>query len=278
MKKVKLVTLLSSALLASSAAGVFADDLVSDGTSLPSTEQTQPSTSPSTSTSEGTSLPSDSSGSPIVPSTGTEVTPPSSSEVTSDLPTTPTESESSSSSSTNEEHSETTTQPNLDDQNKDNAGEQVDPNTGNTTVPTTDGGSAQVTPNKTVPTNNPSVSADTATKAGASQVGTTSTITGQVVQNVTAQAPVVTNTGATIVSTKDGQLVLSDGSTVTPEAVGATTNSDKTITVTKADGTKATLPETGDKARSLLSVLGAGLLVAAGFLAQKAWSRKEEKN
>lgn len=278
MKKVKLVTLLSSALLASSAAGVFADDLVSDGTSLPSTEQTQPSTSPSTSTSEGTSLPSDSSGSPTVPSTGTEVTPPSSSEGTSDIPTTPTESESSSSSSTNEEHSETTTQPNLDDQNKDNAGEQVDPNTGNTTVPTTDGGSAQVTPDKTVPTNNPSVSADTATKAGASQVGTTSTITGQVVQNVTAQAPVVTNTGATIVSTKDGQLVLSDGSTVTPETVGATTNSDKTITVTKADGTKATLPETGDKARSLLSVLGAGLLVAAGFLAQKAWSRKEEKN
>ena len=278
MKKVKLVTLLSSALLASSAAGVFADDLVLDGTSLPSTEQTQPSTSPSTSTSEGTSLPSDSSGSPTVPSTGTEVTPPSSSEETSDLPTTPTESESSSSSSTNEEHSETTTQPNLDDQNKDNAGEQVDPNTGNTTVPTTDGGSAQVTPNKTVPTNNPSVSADTATKAGASQVGTTSTITGQVVQNVTAQAPVVTNTGATIVSTKDGQLVLSDGSTVTPETVGATTNSDKTITVTKADGTKATLPETGEKARSLLSILGAGMLVVAGFLAQKAWSRKDEKN
>lgn len=146
------------------------------------------------------------------------------------------------------------------------------------TVPTTDGGSAQVTPDKTVLTNNPSISADTANHAGASQVGTTSTITGQVVQNVTAQAPVVTNTGATIVSTKDGQLVLSDGSTVTPETVGATTNSDKTITVTKADGTKATLPETGDKARSLLSVLGAGLLVAAGFLAQKVWSRKEEKN
>ena len=278
MKKVQLVTLLSSALLASSAAGVFADDLVLDGTSLPSTEQTQPSTSPSTSTSEGTSLPSDSSGSPTVPSTGTEVTPSSSSEGTSDIPTAPTESESSSSSSTSEENSETPTQPNLDDQNKDNAGEQPAPNTGNTTVPTTDGSTAQVTPDKTVPTNNPSVSADTATKAGASQVGTTSTITGQVVQNVTAHAPVVTNTGATIVSTKDGQLVLSDGSTVPPETVGATTNSDKTITVTKADGTKATLPETGEKARSLLSILGAGMLVVAGFLAQKAWSRKDEKN
>lgn len=279
MKKVKLVTtLLSSALLVSSAASVFADDLVSDGTSLPSTEQTKPSTSPSTSASEGTSLPSDSSGNPTVPSTGTEVTPPSSSEGTSDIPTTPTESETSSSSSTSEENSETPTQPNLDDQNKDNASEQPAPNTGNTTVPTTDGGSAQVTPDKTVPTNNPSISADTVNHAGASQVGTTSTITGQVVQNVTAQAPAVTNTGATIVSTKDGQLVLSDGSTVTPETVGATTNSDKTITVTKVDGTKTTLPETGDKARSLLSILGAGMLVVAGFLAQKMWSRKEEKN
>ncbi|RSJ11083.1 LPXTG cell wall anchor domain-containing protein [Streptococcus intermedius] len=279
MKKVKLVTtLLSSALLVSSAASVFADDLVPDGTSLPSTEQTKPSTSPSTSASEGTSLPSDSSGNPTVPSTGTEVTPPSSSEGTSDIPTTPTESETSSSSSTSEENSETPTQPNLDDQNKDNASEQPAPNTGNTTVPTTDGGSAQVTPDKTVPTNNPSISADTVNHAGASQVGTTSTITGQVVQNVTAQAPAVTNTGATIVSTKDGQLVLSDGSTVTPETVGATTNSDKTITVTKVDGTKTTLPETGDKARSLLSILGAGMLVVAGFLAQKMWSRKEEKN
>lgn len=103
-------------------------------------------------------------------------------------------------------------------------------------------------------------------------MGTTSTVTGQVVQNVTPKAPVVTNSGATIVSTKDGQLVLSDGSTVTPEAVGATTNSDKT----KADGTKATLPETGDKARSLLSILGAGMLVVAGFLTQKMWSRKRK--
>ncbi|MCI6872305.1 LPXTG cell wall anchor domain-containing protein [Streptococcus hyointestinalis] len=271
MKKVKLVTLLSSALLASSAAGVFADDLVSDGTSLPSTEQTQPSTS-------------------------TEVTPPSSSEGTSDIPTVPVDPTTPSTDQGKDNAGENVTvpgsdsqgkdnagenvdpQPTPDNQGKDNAGEQVDPNTGNTTVPTTDGGSAQVTPDKTVPTNNPSVSADTATKAGASQVGTTSTVTGQVVQNVTPQAPVVTSTGTTIVSTKDGQLVLSDGSTVSPETVGATTNSDKTITVTKADGTKATLPETGDKARSLLSILGAGMLVVAGFLAQKMWSRKEEKN
>lgn len=269
MKKVKLVTLLSSALLASSAAGVFADDLVSDGTSLPSTEQTQPSTS-------------------------TEVTPPSSSEGTSDIPTVPVDPTTPSTDQGKDNAGENVTvpgsdsqgkdnagenvdpQPTPDNQGKDNAGEQVDLNTGDITVPTTDGGGAQVTPDKTVPTNNPSVSADTATKAGASQVGTTSTVTGQIVQNVTAQAPVVTNTGATIVSTKDGQLVLSDGSTVTPEAVGATTNSDKTITVTKADGTKATLPETGDKARGLLSILGLGLLVAAGFLAQ-VWFRKEEK-
>ncbi|HEM3667502.1 TPA: LPXTG cell wall anchor domain-containing protein [Streptococcus suis] len=161
-------------------------------------------------------------------------------------------------------------QPNPEPQGKDTAGDNVDPNTGNTTVPTTDGGTAQVTPDKTVPTNNPNISADTANKAGASQVGTTSTVTGQVVQDVNANNPIYTNTGAAIVSTQNGQLVLSDGSTVVPEVIGAITNADKTITVTKADGTKATLPETGETT-SLLSVLVAGLLGLLGFLFKKKW-------
>ncbi|MHA2621970.1 LPXTG cell wall anchor domain-containing protein [Streptococcus agalactiae] len=274
MKKVQLVTLLSSAILASSAAGVFADTPVSDGTSLPSTEQSQPSTSPSTS--EEVTPPNDGSGTPTTPSnSGTATTP----TVPVD-PTTPSTEQGkdnagenvtvpgSDSQGKDNAGENVDPQPAPDNQGKDNAGEQVDPNTGNTTVPTTDGGSAQVTPDKTVPTNNPSISADTANRAGASQVGTTSTVTGQVVQNVTAQAPVVTNTGATIVSTKDGQLVLSDGSTVTPEAVGATSNSDKTITVTKADGTKTTLPETGE-ANSLLGLLGSALLGAAAWLFRK---------
>lgn len=282
-KKQLLAALATSTLLLSSTGVALADEVTPVDPTAPSTEVVTPSTGTEASTDVTT------------PSTETPATTPSDSGSTT-TPTVPVDPTTPSTDQGKDNAGENVTvpgsesqgkdnagenvdpQPAPDNQGKDNAGEQVDPNTGNTTVPTTDGGTAQVTPDKTVPTNNPSISADAANHAGASQVGTTSTATGQVVQNVTAQAPVVTNTGATIVSTKDGQLVLSDGSTVTPEAVGATTNSDKTITVTKADGTKATLPETGDKARSLLSILGAGMLVAAGFLAQKMWSRKEGKN
>lgn len=282
-KKQLLATLATSTLLLSSTGVALADEVTPVDPTSPSTEVVVPSTGTEASTDVTT------------PSTETPATTPSDSGSTT-TPTVPVDPTTPSTDQGKDNAGENVTvpgsesqgkdnageqvdpQPAPDNQGKDNAGENVDPNTGSTTVPTTDGGTAQVTPDKTVPTNNPSISADTATKAGASQVGTTSTVTGQVVQNVTAQAPVVTNTGATIVSTKDGQLVLTDGSTVTPETVGATTNSDKTITVTKADGTKTTLPETGDKARSLLSILGAGLLVAAAFLAQKMWSRKAEKN
>ena len=100
------------------------------------------------------------------------------------------------------------------------------------------------------------------------QEGTVSGATGQVVQTVTPETPVQTNTGASIISTKDGQLILSDGSQVAPEAIGAKTNADKTITVTKADGTKATLPHTGEAA-SFLSALGIGLLGLVAFLFKK---------
>lgn len=85
----------------------------------------------------------------------------------------------------------------------------------------------------------------------------------------TVENPVVTNTGATIVSTQNGQLVLSDGSRVAPEALGAKTNSDKTISVTKADGTTTTLPETGE-AQNVLGLLGSALLgVTAWFFRKK---------
>lgn len=138
------------------------------------------------------------------------------------------------------------------------------------TVPTTDGGTATVTPDKSVPTNNPNISSETANNAGASQVGTTSTVTGQVVQDVTTSNPVYTN-GVTIVSTSNGQLLLSTGEYVAPETVGATTNSDKTITVTTEDGSKVTLPETGDEvlAEAAMSGIGAALLAGVAFLKRK---------
>ena len=108
---------------------------------------------------------------------------------------------------------------------------------------------------------------DQANQQGKSQIGTTSTSTGQAVHDIT-KAPVQTNTGVKIVSTENGLVKLSDGSLVTPEAVGAVTNADKTFSVTKADGKKATLPHTGE-AQSLLSFLGAALLTVAGYVFRK---------
>lgn len=109
---------------------------------------------------------------------------------------------------------------------------------------------------------------DQANQQGKSQVDTTSSVTGQVVQNVSSEAPIQTNTGVKIVSTENGLVKLSDGSLATPEAVGAVTNADKTISVTKADGKKATLPHTGE-AQSLFSLLGAALLTVAGYVFRK---------
>ena len=110
---------------------------------------------------------------------------------------------------------------------------------------------------------------DQANQQGKSQIGTTSTSTGQVVHDVT-KAPIQTNTGASIVSTQNGNLVLEDGSVVAPETIGAVSNEDKTITVTKADGTKATLPYTGE-IESSLKAIGVGLLTVVGWLYKKRY-------
>ena len=110
---------------------------------------------------------------------------------------------------------------------------------------------------------------DQANQQGKSQIGTTSTSTGQVVHDVT-KAPIQTNTGASIVSTQNGNLVLEDGSVVAPETIGAVSNEDKTITVTKADGTKATLPYTGE-IESSLKAIGVGLLTVVGLLYKKRY-------
>ena len=137
-------------------------------------------------------------------------------------------------------------------------------------VPTIDGGTTTLIPDVKVPTNNPGVSAQTAVEAGASQVGTTSQVTGQVVQEVSPSAPVQTETGASIVSTQNGNVVLSDGSVVAPEVVGGTVNEDKTISVTDKDGKLKTLPNTGLKESILLTLAGFGLLaIVISFFLKK---------
>ena len=108
---------------------------------------------------------------------------------------------------------------------------------------------------------------DEANEQGKSQIGTTSTSTGQVVHDVTKE-PVETNTGASIVSTQNGNVVLSDGSVVAPEEVGGTVNEDKTISVTDKDGKLKTLPNTGT-AESVLGAIGAMLLTAVSYVYKK---------
>ena len=106
-----------------------------------------------------------------------------------------------------------------------------------------------------------------ANEQGKSQIGTTSTSTGQVVHDVTKD-PVETNTGASIVSTQGGNVVLSDGSVVAPEEVGGTVNEDKTISVTDKEGKLKTLPNTGT-AESILSAIGGMLMTAVGYFYKK---------
>ena len=272
MKKwTKLITLSSVAVLASaSPLTAFADEnapVTSDVPAVVTTPEVPTDTS---------SAPSDDTVVPTVPETPTEtpstpedntvvptdpnVTVPSTSEPAETTPST----EVTQPSDTTVTPTDGTTEPTIPT-------EPTEPSSdgdGTVTVPTVNGGTTTLTPNPSVPTNNPAVSAQTAVNAGASQVGTTSTVTGQVVSNVAPSAPVYTNTGYQIVSTQNGQVVLSDGSTVAPEAIGAVTNTDKTITVTKADGTKATLPETGEAA-NFLAVVGTGLLGLVGFLFKK---------
>ena len=108
---------------------------------------------------------------------------------------------------------------------------------------------------------------DQANQQGKSQIGTTSSSTGQVVHDVT-KAPVQTSTGDSIVSTQNGNLVLEDGSVVAPEALGGVTNEDKTISVSTADGKMVTLPNTGTE-QSFLAAIGGMLMTAVGYFYKK---------
>ena len=108
---------------------------------------------------------------------------------------------------------------------------------------------------------------DEANEQGKTQIGTISTATGQVVHDL-IKDPVETNTGASIVSTQNGNLVLSNGSVVAPEEVGGTVNEDKTISVTDKEGKLKTLPNTGT-AESILGTIGGMLLTAVGYFYKK---------
>lgn len=255
MKKVKALALFSTAILATTSTGVYADEVISDGTTSPSTEQIEPTPAPSSSevvpgSESGTPTPSSSSsteapeGSKTVPGAAEDESSKRGSETTETEPTQP------------------ATEP---EKSTETPSEQP----GEVEVPTTDGGKATVVPDTSVPTNNPNITAETAQNAGASQVGTTSTVTGQVVRDVTRSNPVTLYNGASLVDIRDGLVTLSTGEKVTPESVGVTANADGTYTAKTVKGDTVTLPHTGEKNTTVLSVVGALILSVLGFSLKK---------
>ena len=243
-KKMILSSLLASTMLLG-AATASADEVTAIDSSTPITEvTTNPATTPSTTVTEP-STPTEPSVTPVdptVPSTGGDTTP----STDSTTPTTPDTKPSDNQGETPTTPTEPTTPTTDDSANNQNPAPNINDAGGVTTDHTT---------------------ADQANQQGQSQIGTTSTVTGQTVQDVTEQNPVRTNTGAQIVSTRDGQVILSDGTVTSPEAIGAKTNADKTITVTKEDGSTVTLPHTGDENTVALGILGAMTAVAGLTLA-----------
>lgn len=260
-KKQLITTLATSTLVLSTAGTAFADEVTPLDPTTPSTEVVTPAPSTQTEPSSGSSTDTSDTGSTTEPTVPVDPTSPSSNvtEVTDDNGvTTDHTGDSGTQTESNTESSEEVS-------NVDDAGGV----TTDHTVPTTDGGTATVVPDTSVPTNNPNISAETAAQAGASQVGTTSQVTGQIVQDVTSDAPVYTNTGATIVSTQNGSVVLADGTITSPETIGAKTNSDGTISVTTASGELTTLPMTGEASTMGLSLLGSALAAIGAFFFKK---------
>lgn len=288
-KWTKFITLTSVVVLAAASplSAVMAETPTDSGTSVvvPSDPGTPAVTNPTSNPTTPSTVPSDGTTIPTVPTTPTEpitpgetptVTPsgeePTSPSTTNPSTTTPTTDPSTTPGTTEPTNpTPSTPEPKAEEPSTTDPASKVDEP--KTTVPTINGGTATVTPNTNVPTNNPNVSAQTAANAGASQVGTTSQVTGQIVSNVSAQEPVYTNTGYQIVSTQNSQVVVAyaDDSTdtVAPETIGATVNEDKTISVQTASGEMKTLPSTGEKGGLLASLSGVLLLALAWVLRKK---------
>ena len=252
-KKQVLATLALSTIVLGQAGFVSADELAPIDSSAPTTEVVTP-TAPSTSTE--TEAPA---VQPTAPSASTETeapaVQPTEPSVTPVDPTTP-------------DTSSTTDKP----QGKDNAESLDGVSTDKPVTPDTSStkdkpqGKDNAESLDGVPAEKPKTTVE-ANEQGKSQIGTTSTSTGQVVHDVTKE-PVETNTGASIVSTQSGNVVLSDGSVVAPEEVGGTVNEDKTISVTDKDGKLKTLPNTGTE-QSFLAAIGGMLLTAVGYFYKK---------
>ena len=265
-KKQLLATLALSTIALAQAGYVSADELAPIDSSAPTTEVVTP-TAPSASTE--TEVPSNQSTEPSV--TPVDSTAPSDKDNAGSLDGVPADKPAPSDKAQDKDNAgslDGVPTPSDKPQDKDNAGS-LDgvpadkPASSDKAQDKDNAGSLDGVPNEQPKTT------DQANQQGKSQIGTTSTSTGQAVHDIT-KSPVHTSTGDSIVSTQNGNLVLEDGSVVAPEAIGAVSNEDKTITVTKADGTKATLPYTGE-IESSLKAIGVGLLTVVGWLYKKRY-------
>ena len=246
-KKQVLATLALSTIALAQAGYVSADELAPIDSSAPTTEVVTPTTPSATTETEAPAV------QPTAPSASTETeapaVQPTEPSVTPVDPTTP-------DTSSTTDKGEPAIQPELSEAVVTNKGTpEVQPELPKAEKPKT-----------TDEANKPKTTVE-ANEQGKSQIGTTSTSTGQVVHDVTKE-PVETNTGASIVSTQGGNVVLSDGSVVAPEEVGGTVNEDKTISVTDKEGKLKTLPNTGT-AESILTTIGGMLMIAVGYFYKK---------
>ena len=275
MKKSKILTMVTvSALVLTQAGTAFADESDIVGTVddtvvvTPSTTGSDSSTDTQTDTSNAGDDVNDTidSGSGVIETPTTPTTDDSSSETTPSTETdvvgetTQTETSESENSDTQTDSEETQTETS-DSQTEDDTSQQ-NQETGTVEVPTTTGETTTVNTDKSQPTNNPNVSSQTAYDAGASQVGTTSQVTGQIVRDVTTVNPVTLISGVTITDIQAGVATLSDGSSANLTDLGVTENEDKTFSATTIDGEQVTLPETGE---STVGVIVGLLIILAGL-------------
>lgn len=272
MKKSKILTMVTvSALVLAQAGTAFADESDIAGTVddtvvvTPSTTGSDSSTDTQTDTSNAGDDVNDTidSGSGVIETPTTPITDNSSSETT---PSTETDvvgetTQTETSSSDNSEDKSDTQMDSEETQTETSDG-QTEQETGTVEVPTTTGETATVNTDKSQATNNPNVSAQTAYDAGASQVGTTSQVTGQIVRDVTTANPVTLASGVIITDIQAGIATLSDGSSANLTDLGVTENEDKTFTATTIDGEQVTLPETGE---STVGVVVGLLIILAGL-------------
>lgn len=275
MKKSKILTMVTlSTLVLAQAGTAFADESDIAGTVddtvvvTPSTTGSDSSTDTQTDTSNAGDDVNDTidSGSGVIETPTTPTTDDSSSETTPSTETdvvgetTQTETSESENSDTQTDSEETQTETS-DSQTEDDTSQQ-NQETGTVEVPTTTGETTTVNTDKSQPTNNPNVSSQTAYDAGASQVGTTSQVTGQIVRDVTTVNPVTLISGVTITDIQAGVATLSDGSSANLTDLGVTENEDKTFSATTIDGEQVTLPETGE---STVGVIVGLLIILAGL-------------